>query len=86
MAIDHPDPPPSNIEVDVAGQKAWAMELLHAACDMLDAVKAGYEVSPKEKQLRLNGLRFAYGRARELGFEAELDVWMLVRGIHVKGE
>jgi hypothetical protein len=74
---------PSGFPVDVKGQKAWAKELIHAACDMLDRAKAGEVVTKDEEQLRVNGVRFAFRRAKELGFTAELHVLMLARGVHI---
>jgi len=69
---------------DVEGQKLWCKELVERGCHMINTIRAGGTVSPAARLSRTNGLRFAYGRARELGFEKELDVLMLAHGVHIR--
>ena len=71
---------------DVAGQKRWAKQLVRQACDMLDRAKQGHFPTDSERLGYVNGLRFAFRRAAELGFTSELQVLMLARGIHVLGK
>jgi hypothetical protein len=72
------------MEVDVEGQMMWCRELAQRACDMIATIRAGGTISAADRLGRTNGLRFAYGRARELGFEKELDIFMLAHGVHIR--